>query len=304
MSAIPIDSAWGPYFDISATGNNLQAFTQGTEALAAASHASTRPSPSAGSHLSPPAEGGPLSPSSTLDPSDSVSRTHSPPKSVVNMEEEIPRQSTDEENMVALGDILGRAAKYQKQLRMSRLAGSRFQPPSAAPPATAQPAQTRPPVGPTNLDTSLTSQKQSPLRTGPPAPAFVDAMDAHMMPPDPFAENEPNLFAPSSAPINAGSPPANPFVPSSSGPAANFSASPEITVDAAIPWTKEIAIMGLYSTNGSPTSPAEPVIIPVAIAATPDQNVYARFTFLCLELCELMSDFRPEVRQNYGPIHR
>lgn len=278
MEAIPVDSAWGPYFDISTTGNNLQAFTQGTEALAAASHASTKPSPAA-SHLSPPVEGGPLSPSSTLDPSDSVSRTHSPPKSVVNLEEEIPRQSTDAENMVALGDILGRAAQYQKQLRMSRL-GGRFQPPSApAPPPT---GPTRPPTEPTKLNTSLTSQNQSSIRTDPPAPAqptFADTMDAHMMPPDPF---EPNQFASSSAPVNPGSPPANPFVPSPSGLTANFSASSEITVDAAIPWTKEITITGLYSTNGSPTSPAEPVTIPVAIAATPDQNVYVHFPFVCL----------------------
>ena len=302
MAAMHIDGAWGPYFDISATGNNLQAFTQGTEALSATGRASAKPSPSGGSSLSPPAENGPLSPSSTLDPSDSVSRTHSPPKSIVNLAEEIPRQSTDEENMEALGDILGRAARHQKQLRMSRLAG-RPQPPAptAPPPAPAPPVPAQSPAEPT---TSTANPNMS-LRTDPLAsaqPAFMDNMDAHMMPPDPFVENEPNQFAPPSALVNPGSPPANPFVPGSPGRAANFSSPPEITVDAAVPWTKEIAIVGLYPTNGSAMSPAEPLTIPVAIAATPDQNVFVQFNPMCLELHVLIGD--SPAHQNYGPIHQ
>jgi len=274
MAAMPIDSPWGPYFDFSTSGNNVQAFTQGTDALAAVSRASAKPSPTNNLHLSPPAAEA-LSPSSTIDPSDSVSRTHSPPKSLVNMEEEIPRQSTDEENMVALGDILDRAAKYQKQLRMSRLAG-RFGSSSAAPaaPAPAPSAPAPPVVEPANPTTNsnTSSEKQN-------APASTQStyMDAHMMPPDPFAENEPNQFAPSSAPLRAGSPPANPFAPSSSGPAATFSA-PESNVDAAVPWTKEIAIVGLYQNSGSPTSITEPLTIPVAIAATPEQNMCVQAT--------------------------
>lgn len=282
---MPNDSAWSSYFDVSANGNHAHPASQNADTLGVGGaggyhHDMAHPSPQSASHLSPPAEGGPLSPCSTIEPSDSVSRTHSPPHSTVNLEEDIPRQVTDEENMVALNDILSRAAKHQKNLRMSRLAGrgplgGAISAPAPTAPVSGSPVRSLDSSsnGTPTPDGPVLNRQQSPPKTSPqataPAPVLAN-VDAHMMPPDPFAENGQSQIHSSSLPLNASSPPANPF---SSPPPRNVLNLGAESDPNAIPWTKELIIVGLFTKPGVASPISEPVQLPVLIAAELDQNV-------------------------------
>lgn len=275
-----IGGAWGPYIQVEASDTQSSTASQQPQSVPPGNQAALHPSPSAASHNSPSVDGGPLSPSSTLDPSDSVSRTHSPPpRSIVGLEEEIPRQNTDEENMDALGDILSRAAKHQKQLRMSRLRGrTAF---GAAPSAPAKPAESPPksngsstPMGSQHATPPASISHSHPQLSPsvPVLPISQNVIDSHMMPPDPFAAEMINVPPPPTLPMDHASPPAAPFLPSSSGNVAIFGNVAE-QAPAPVPWTKELVVIGIYAASGSFSPSGKQMSIPVAIAASPDQDV-------------------------------
>lgn len=180
--------------------------------------------------------------------------------------------------MDALGDILSRAARHQKQLRMSRLKGRTVF--TAAPSAPAKPAESPPKSN--GSSTPMGSQHATPPasanRSPPPLPASAsilpasqNVIDSHMMPPDPFAAEVSHIPPPQALPLDSASPPAAPFLPSSSGSVVFGDVAEQ--APAPVPWTKDLVVIGIYAASGSFSPSGNQMSIPVAIAASPDQDV-------------------------------
>ncbi|KAF8318412.1 hypothetical protein DL93DRAFT_2153747 [Clavulina sp. PMI_390] len=153
-------------------------------------HQDAYPLPNPQSHSSPPPEMGPGSPCPTLDPSDSVSQTNSPPQSSSDLDdeeedEEYPRQTTDEHNMKVLAQILGGSERFQKRQRMDRMNRLRGRGRGAAPGRPSAPGATNPNVR------APAAPAPAPAPPGRPANASPPFTQSISLPPPPKVATQP-----------------------------------------------------------------------------------------------------------------